>query len=81
MQSTTKIKTQASFLKTILSAIKKPSIEKKQLLRLQLFTTDALAEMKAFESQLKKMKPSVKKKDDEIVSITNSIRRKKYANL
>ena len=49
MQSTTKIKTQASFFKTILSALKKPSIEKKQLLRLQLFTTDALAEMKAFE--------------------------------
>ena len=76
----TKIKVQPSFYKTALSAIQKLTIEEKQLLRLQLFATDALAEMKAFESLLKKKKPLVKKTGAEIVNITNSIRRKQYAN-
>jgi hypothetical protein len=50
---------------------------KKQLLRQQLFATDAIAEMRAFELQLKK-RPI--KTDEEFVSITDSIMSKKYAN-
>lgn len=76
----TKIKTTASNFRTALCAVKKLSAEEKQLLRLQVFTNDVLAEMKAFENQLKKKKAFIKKTDEEIVSITNSIRRKKYAN-
>ena len=79
MPATTKIKTVSSF-KTVLSAAKKLSIEEKQILRLQLFSTDALSEMKAFEAQLKKKKSLVKKIDEEIVNLTTSIRNKKYAN-
>jgi hypothetical protein len=36
--------------------------------------------MREFETQLKKRKPRIKKTDSEIVSLTTSIRRKKYAN-
>ncbi len=64
----------------MLSAVKKLSAEEKQLLRLQLFSADALSEMKSFELQLKKSKKPVKKTEGEIVSITTSIRSKKYAN-
>lgn len=80
MAATPKIKTQASSFKTLLSAVKKLSVEEKQLLRLQLFAPDALSEMKTFEAQLKKKKSLVKKTDEEIVSLTTSIRRRKYAN-
>jgi len=80
MPATTKIKTQASPLKTLLSAIKKLSVEEKQFLRLQLLTPDALSDMKAFEAQLKKKKSLAKKTDEEIVSLTTSIRRRKYIN-
>jgi len=79
MQSTSKIKSQLPF-QAIISAVKKLTIEEKQLLRQQLFATDAIAEMRAFELQLKKKKASIKKTDEEIVSITTSIRAKKYAN-
>lgn len=48
------------------------------MLKLQLFTNDALAEMKAFELELKKKKQSIKKTDAEIVVITIDIRIKKY---
>lgn len=75
-----KTKSQTPSFKNILSAAKKLSAEEKQLLRLQLFATDAVGEMKAFESQLKKKKKTVKKADEEIVNLTTSIRRKKYAN-
>lgn len=78
--STVKIKTQTSPFKTLLSAVKKLSAEERQLLRLQLFAPDALSEMKAFEAQLKKKKSRVKKTDEEIVNLTTSIRRRKYAN-
>lgn len=80
MPATTKIKTPSSSFKTVLSAVKKLSIEEKQILRLQLFSADALSEMKAFEIQLKKKKSLVKKTNEEIVNLTTSIRRKKYAN-
>jgi len=77
----TKRKTQKDSLKSVLSAIKKLSLEEKQLLRLKLFAPDALSEMKAFEALLKKKKkPSVRRTDDEIISLTTSIRQKKYAN-
>jgi predicted RNase H-like nuclease len=79
MQSA-KIKSQPDSFKNVLSAVKKLSAEEKQLLRLELFAADALSEMKNFESQLKKKKKPVKKTDDEIVSLTTSIRRKKNAN-
>jgi hypothetical protein len=74
------VKKEIFSFKTVLSAVKKLSAEEKQLLRLQLFATDALSEMKAFEIQLKKKKSLVKKTDSEIVSLTTSIRKKKYAN-
>ena len=80
MPATTKIKTPSSSFNTVLSAVKKLSIEEKQILRLQLFSADALSEMKAFEIQLKKKKSLVKKTNEEIVNLTTSIRRKKYAN-
>jgi hypothetical protein len=79
MPAIKKIKKRAFSFKIFLSAVKKLSKEEKQLLRLQLFAVDALREMKEFESQLKKKKPLVKKTDAEVVSLTNSIRRKKYA--
>jgi len=80
MPATSKIKTQAFPFKTLLSTIRKLSAEEKQLLKLQLFAPDALSEMKAFEAQLKKKKSLVKKTDEEIVSLTTSIRHRKYAN-
>lgn len=67
-------------LNELLSAIKKLSVEEKQLLRLQLFANDALAEMKAFELKLKKKKTPRKKSDEDIVKLTTSIRRRRYAN-
>lgn len=79
MPITTKTKPSSS-LKTVLSAARKLSIEEKQLLKLQLFSADALSELKAFEAQLKKKKSLVKKTDEEIVGLTTSIRRKRYAN-
>ncbi len=66
--------------KNILTAAKKLSAEEKQLLRLQLFSADALSEMKSFELALKKKKATVKKTDAEIVALTTSIREKNYAN-
>jgi peptidoglycan hydrolase CwlO-like protein len=75
-----KIRIQVSSYKDVLSAVKKLSAEEKQLLRLQLFASDTLSEMKAFELQLKKAKKQVKKTDDEIAALTNSIRRKNYAH-
>ncbi len=80
MSGAIKIQPQTPLFKTVISAVKKLSAEEKQLLRLQLFAADALAEMKSFELQLKKSRKPVKKTDDEIVNITTSIRRKKYAN-
>lgn len=80
MSGTIKIQPQTASFKTVLSAVKKLSAAEKQLLRLQIFATDALAEMKSFELQLKKNKKPVKKTDDEIVSITTSIRRKRNAS-
>ncbi len=75
-----KTKLPSHSFKDILSAAKKLSAEEKQLLRMQLFAADALSEMKAFESELKKRKKQVKKTDEEIVKITTSIREKNYAN-
>jgi hypothetical protein len=80
MPGAIKIQPETASFKTVLSAVKKLSAEEKQLLRLQLFADDALAEMKSFELQLKKNKKPVKKTDDEIVSITTSIRRKRNAS-
>lgn len=80
MTPASKIKKQAFPFKTLLSAIGKLSAEEKQLLRLKLLAPDALSEMKAFETQLKKKKSPVKKTDEEIVSLTHSIRHRKYAN-
>jgi hypothetical protein len=74
MQHSSKIQTQSSSFKALLSAVKKLSVEEKQLLRLELFSSDLVAEMKAFESQLKKRKLLIKRSDEEIVSITKSIR-------
>ena len=79
MPVTTKIKSSPAF-KTAISAARKLSIEEKQLLKLQLFSDDALNELKAFEEQLKKKKTLVKKTDEEIVNLTTSIRQKRYAN-
>lgn len=80
MSEAIKIKPETASFKAVLSAVKKLSAEEKQLLKLQLFADDALAEMKSFELKLKKNKKSVKKTDDEIVSITTSIRRKRNAS-
>jgi hypothetical protein len=74
-----KISKQFSF-KSVLSAVKKLSTEEKQLLHLQLFSTDALHKMKQFESALKKNKKAVKKSDEDIVTLTTSYRKKQYAN-
>lgn len=79
MYDSSKTLAQSSSFKEILSAVKKLSAEEKQLLRLELFSSDLVAEMKAFESQLKKKKQLIRKSDDEIVSSTNSIRSTKYA--
>ncbi|MDZ4796049.1 MAG: hypothetical protein SGI83_17345 [Bacteroidota bacterium] len=76
---TVKIKTSSSF-KTALSAAKKLSVEEKQLLKLQLFAADALIELKAFETALKKSKNGLKKTDEEIVKLTTTIRRRNYAH-
>lgn len=79
MPSPVKIKdTQVSY-KSVLSAVKKLSAEEKQLLRLQLTAPDALKAMKAFEKELRKKRPFIKKSDAEIVKITTSIRKKRYA--
>lgn len=75
-----KLKSPIASFKNVLSAVKKLTEEERQLLRLQLFSADALSEMKAFEMQLKKRKKRTRKTDDEIVNLTTSIRRKKYAN-
>ena len=80
MSGAIKIQPETASFKTVLSAVKKLSAAEKQLLRLQVFAADALAEMKSFELQLKKNKKQVKKTDEEIVSITTSIRRKRNAN-
>jgi adenine-specific DNA methylase len=69
-----------SSFKSVLSAVKKLSAEEKQLLHLQLFSTDALNEMKQFELALKKNKKAVKKSDEDIVSLTTNYRKKQYAN-
>ncbi len=76
----TKTISQTPSYKIVLNAVKKLSLEEKQLLRLQLFTQDALNEMKSFELELKKKKTSIKKTDAEIVALTTSIRKKNYAN-
>ena len=81
MPGAIKIQPEKPSFKTVLSAVKKLSAEEKQLLRLQVFAADALAEMKSFEQQLKKNRKPVKKTDGEIVSITTSIRCKKNAAL
>lgn len=80
MSVATKIKPSSSF-KTVLSAAKKLSIEEKQILKLQLFSADAISELKAFEAQLKKKKTLTKKTNEEIVALTTSIRRKRYDNV
>ncbi len=74
-----KISKTSSF-KSVLSAVKKLSAEEKQLLHLQLFSTDALHEMNQFELALKKNKKAVKKSDEDIVNLTRNYRRKQYAN-
>jgi hypothetical protein len=66
--------------KNILSAIQKLSPEEKQLLRLELFSADAINDMKSLEESLKKSKKPVRKTNTEIVNLTTSIRRTKYAN-
>lgn len=78
MQAKSKI--QPDNIKAVLLAVKKLSASEKQLIKLQLFSDDALSEMKAFEKKLKKEKKIIKKTDLEIVAITTSIRREKYAN-
>jgi hypothetical protein len=45
-----------SSIKSVLSAVKKLSVEEKQLLHLHLFSSDAVNEMKQFEVALKKSK-------------------------
>jgi hypothetical protein len=74
------LNTNSPSLKTVLSAARKLTAEEKQLLRLQLFSSDALNELKEFESRLKKKKAAIKKSDDEIVALTSSIRQKRYAH-
>ena len=69
-----------SSFKNVLTAVKKLSAEERQLLRLKLFSNDVLDEMKAFESNLKKQEKKIKKSDNEIVLLTTSIRKRKYAN-
>jgi hypothetical protein len=68
------IKKETSF-KSILAAAKKLTAAEQQKLRLALLGGDALAEMKAFEQQLKKTKPLTKKSDAAIVKLTTTIRR------
>jgi hypothetical protein len=80
MSGAIKIQQETASFKTVLSAVKKLSAAEKQLLRLQVFANDALSEMKSFELQLKKNKKPVKKTDEEVVSITTSIRRKRNAS-
>jgi hypothetical protein len=73
------IKKEIPSYKSVLSAAKKLTAEEKQLLWQQLFATDALNEMKAFEQQLKQTKPLIKKSDTEIVNLTSTIRTNRYA--
>lgn len=60
--------------KSLLSAAQKLSAEEKQLLRLQLFGSEAIDEMKAFEKALQNKKPVIKKSDKEIVTLIKTIR-------
>jgi hypothetical protein len=74
------LKANTPSLKNVLSAARKLTAEEKQLLRLQLFSSDALSELKEFELRLKKKRTAIKKTDDDIVTLTSSIRQKRYAN-
>jgi adenine-specific DNA methylase len=80
MSSTINNLSKDSSFKSVLSAAKKLSAEEKQLLHLQLFSSNALNEMKQFELALKKNKKAIKKSDDDIVSLTTKYRRKQYGN-
>jgi hypothetical protein len=80
MSTTLNSISKTSSFKSVLSAAKKLSAEEKQLLHLQLFSNNALNDMKQFELALKKNKKAIKKSDEEIVSITKNYRRKQYAN-
>jgi hypothetical protein len=73
------IKKEIQSFKSVLSAAKKLTAEEKQLLWQQLFATDALNEMKAFEQQLKQTKPLIKQSDADIVTLTSTIRTNRYA--
>ncbi len=73
MQNFIKMPAQSSSFSAIFSAVKKLSVEERQLLRLELFSSDLVEEMKVFETQLKKKKQLLKKTDNEIVGITKSI--------
>lgn len=79
MPSTSKIKQQTSNFKMALSVVKKLTAEEKYLLRWELFGNDAINQLKAFESEMRKKKKPVKKTDDEIVAITKLIRQKQNA--
>lgn len=60
--------------KGVLAAAKKLSAAEKQLLKIKLFGNDALLELKAFEKEMRKKKPVIKRSDDEIVAAIRKIR-------
>ncbi len=80
MQVVEKIVDKSAKFKSVLAAAKKLTDEERHMLQLQLFSKNALKELKDFEQNLKLKKTTIKKTDREIVSIVNSIRRKKYAS-
>ena len=79
MPSTSKIKQQTSNFKMALSVVKKLTAEEKYLLRWELFGNDAINQLKAFESEMRKKKKPIKRTDDEIVALTKLIRQKQNA--
>ena len=74
-------KSKALTLEVVSSAVEKFSIEERQILRLKFFCNDALVEMKAFESELKKRKKMVSRTDEEIVDVIKSIRKRHAARI
>ena len=79
MPSTSKIKQQTSNFKMALSVVKKLTAEEKYLLRWELSGNDAINQLKAFESEMRKKKKPIKRTDDEIVALTKLIRQKQNA--
>lgn len=80
MQAVEKIVTESATFKSVLAAAKKLTTEEKHLLQLQLFSKNALKDLKNFEQNLKLKKNPIKKTDRQIVAVVNNIRSKRYVS-